>query len=328
MFGVPSWRHGGVSPPLAPYNIVLADNGEIGQFTVNWTDGFDGGMDITSYKIKVYNGDAVIGEIPAGLNQKPYTVTTVAGGTVCSVTVTAINDIGEGFESERSSEWHVSQAVAKYNTGENFTAPSTKVYKFYIVGGGGGGSSSGGTSGYGGGGSSGYYSEAEFLMNKNDVATISIGAGGIGQSNGGITSVTVKGQTITANGGIFGTKSKAGRDGGSGSGNGGYGDPVKAGGNGGRWGTNGEATGGSYQGKGQLGLPYGQYAASGNSKIPSGGSGSYFVSAVSYEGIFGFGAGNAGSQNQNASGKGCGAGGCGWQQPARNGGNGMVVILG
>lgn len=328
MFGVPSWRHGGISPPLAPYNIVLAENGEIGQFTVNWTDGFDGGMDITSYKIKVYVGDALIRAIAVGIGQKPFTVTNVDAGTICTVTVTALNAIGEGFESERSSEWHVSNAVAKYTTGENFTAPATKVYKFYIVGGGGGGSSYGGTSGYGGGGSSGYYTEAEFTMNKNDVATIAIGNGGVGQANGGVTSVTVNGQTVTANGGIFGTKSKAGRDGGSGSGNGGYGDPVKAGGNGGKWGSNGQATGGSYEGKGQLGMPYGQHEGTGNSKIPSGGSGSYFVSSVSYDGIFGFGGGYAGSHNQNATGKGCGAGGCGWKQPARNGGDGMVVILG
>ena len=328
MFGVPPWRHGGISPPLAPYNVLLTDNGEIGQFVVDWTDGFDGGMDITGYKIKVYVNDSLIQEFSAGVSDKPFTIVDVAPGTVCTVTVTAINSIGEGFESDPSSPWHVSAAVPKYSTGENFIAPASKTYKFYIVGGGGGGSSGGGSGGYGGGGSSCYYTEAEFYMNKDDVATISIGAGGIGLSNGGITSVTVQGQTITANGGIFGTSSKAGRDGGSGSGNGGYGDPVKAGGNGGRWGTNGEATGGSYQGKGQLGLPYGFYSADGNSKIPSAGSGSYFVSNVSYEGIFGFGAGYGGSHNQSATGKGCGSGGAGWKQPARNGGDGMVVILG
>lgn len=328
MFGVPPWIHSAISPPLAPYNLVLSDNGEMGQLVVAWTDGFDGGMDITGYVVRVYINDVVSSEETLTPPSNPHTITGLNPGTLCTVTVAAINDIGEGFESEPAGPWHVTTAVAKYATGDNFTAPATKVYTFYVVGGGGGGPSGGGTSGYGGGGSSGYYEEATLQMNQGEVATISIGAGGIGRSNGSTTSVTVGDRTISANGGIAGTTSKAGRDGGSGSGNGGYGDPVKAGGNGGRWGTNGQATGGSYEGKGQLGLTYGQYAAGGNSKIPSGGSGSYFVSNVPYEGIFGFGAGYAGTHNQSATGKGCGSGGAGWKQPARNGGDGMVVILG
>lgn len=331
MFGVSLRAQMGSKIPSEPLNVQLADTDTRGEVSVSWTENYAGSYPILDNTIEWYQSGTRIGGV-SGVQTNPYVVPAATDGltegNVYTFRVTARNLSGSSAQSADSIEWHVATVTSVLSNGV-FTAPSTKSYTFHVVGGGGGGATDGGTSpGYGGGGSSGYYTEHLESMVSGAEMQCSIGAGGIGSSNGSATTINLVGGPIlqTVNGGLRGLTTN-GRDGGSGSGNGGYGDPVKAGGYGGRGGTNGQATGGKVTGVGQLGLAYGTTTGI-NLKIPSGGSGSYFIGPVPYDGIYTVGAGQSGGQDQSATGRGCGSGGTSWSRPARNGGDGMVVVFG
>ena len=330
MFGVPIRSQMGAKVPAAPLNIQLDDTETRGEVSVSWTANFPGGSPILDNTIEWYQGGTRIGGV-TGVTQNPFILTPSNGiveGDIYTFRVTARNLSGDSPQSADSILWHVATVTAVLTNGV-FTAPSTKSYIFHVVGGGGGGATDGGTSpGYGGGGSSGYYVERSESMVSGAQMQCSIGAGGVGSSDGSATTINLVNGPIleTVNGGLRGLTTN-GRDGGSGSGNGGYGDPVKAGGYGGSGGTNGQATGGKVTGLGQLGIAYGVTTGT-NPKIPAGGSGSYFIGPITYNGIYGIGAGISGGQDQSATGRGCGSGGTSWSRPPRNGGNGMVVVFG
>ena len=314
---------GGVSTPTAPASVSLSDNGNVGQVVVDWTEGA-GWVNIIDYTISWYDGGVLQGSVTT--TNKPHTLSLTAGQKF-TFRVSARSLAGQGLESADSQLWHVANAVAFLSTG-TFTAPASKSYTFHVVGGGGGGSADGGSGGYGGGGSSGYYYNTIQSMTSGEQMVCNIGAGGVGSADGSASSINRPSQStiLSAAGGLRGLKTE-GRPGGSGSGNGGYGDPVKAGGYGGSGGTDGQSTGGRPRAAGQLNLPYGSTSGK-DDRIPSGGSGSYFIGPVSYGGIYGYGAGNSGGQNQNASGRGCGSGGTSWSKPARNGAAGMIIVFG
>ena len=83
-------------------------------------------------------------------------------------------------------------------TGTSYTTPSncTKIYVEFVGGGGGGGSASNGA-----GGGAGAYCAKYFTVSGSTAYTYAIGSGGAVDTDGGATTFTVGGTTITANGG-------------------------------------------------------------------------------------------------------------------------------
>lgn len=323
--GIPPRSQGGISLPLAPTNITLADTMTVGETTINWTDGYDGGDDVIDYTIAWYQGGAFQGSKTT--TSKPHTFTGPTAGQNYTFRVRARNIAGLGFESADSQLWRVATTVF-FDNSNTFTAPVSKNYVFYLVGGGGGGGQDGANP-YGAGGGGGYFSYNTITMAQGQQMTCNVGAGGGGTGTGGTSSINFvgSGTILSASGGI-GAGTGTGANGGSGGGAGSYsnGNPGGVGGSGGTAGNkNSQST--HQGGTGQLGLAYG--ATSGrDDRIPSGGSGSYKTGGVSYAGIYGHGAGASGASDGIGTGRGCGSGGATWSNPSRPAPSGMIVIFG
>lgn len=99
----------------------------------------------------------------------------------------------------------------------SYTAPATGTYNMLLVGGGGGGGCKQTAVGHGGGGG-GYIVPVTVTVAIGSVFVITIGNGGISNTDGGATTVVVAGTTYTANGGQNGGVSNNGGSGSSGGG--------------------------------------------------------------------------------------------------------------
>ncbi len=174
--------------------------------------------------------------------------------------------------------------------------------KVGVWGGGGGGGFA--LFGNGGGGGGGAYSTGTFAVTAGQSYTITYGAGGASDTNGGTTTFTGTGGTVTANGGtagvanIFGAGGN-GSAGATGNRNGGNGADEGAGGGGAGNNSNGNNASGNTAGTGGTGTP---------------------TNAAPYRG------GNGGTRGNNGSKPAGGGGGGSFFGDGGTGGNGQVVI--
>jgi hypothetical protein len=310
-----------------------------GQATISFTPGSDGGSAITNYKYST-DGTNYIAISPADASS-PITITGLTNGTTYSITLKAVNAIGDSISSASVSVTPVDPFTIETFTTigtTSWTAPLGITTVEYLIVGGGGGGGGGYDTGGGGGGGGGMVLTGSLAVTAGASYNIEVGAGGSASTN----NYPTVGETAGGTGGnsIFATITALGGDGGSGSrtqtgGSGKGGDAQNSnvssavGGSGG--GNAGTSAGGSGGGGG------GATGNGANGVAGSGGLGgtgltsSISGSSITY-GIGGSGArgsiattGSAGTAN-----RGNGGGGGGFSSGgARNGGAGGsgIVIL-
>lgn len=314
--------HNGIWPiqqtiPASPTNVigVTIEGGATVSFDAP-TD--TGGLPITEYSVIASPGGAT-----ATGSSSPINITGLTSGATYSFTVIATNALGSGNASAASPSIIIAQPYG-FTSSTTWTVPHTGSYTIYCVGGGAGSSGSYYYGNYyGAGGGSGYYNTAIVSLTQGQSLTINIGGGGGSAGSGGSTSV-VSGSTLCSAGGGSPGGNGYGGNGGSGGGPGALNSPWSSDNRGGYSGSNSRAGAGS-AGIGQLNVAYGSGT---NPYIPPGGNGSYAGGPITYDGIYGFGAGAQADNNQNGIARGGGAGGSSWAQGQHSGNGGMVVIFG
>jgi len=124
-----------------------------------------------------------------------------SGGTGCAGCVYILGPGCEYFASASGS----------------YTTPASGTFAMLLVGGGGGGGCKQTAAGHGGGGG-GYITTVSVTLSAGTVCTVTIGNGGVSNTDGGTTSVTAAGTTYTAAGGQNGGVTNNGGSGSSGGG--------------------------------------------------------------------------------------------------------------
>ncbi len=222
----------------------------------------------------------------------------------------------------------------------NFTIPfGVTTIDVFLVGGG-AGSSTEYDEGYGGAGGGYTLTEKSFAVTPGDTASVLVGAGGVGGTDGSPSTFTIASKTLTANGGKV-CKKAVGGAGGSGGGGGGQYQIVA--GNGGSDGSDGFAS--TPYNNGTQAFTYegglGQksttraFGESGGTLYAGGGGGSW--SPTGYPGSRGFGGAGGGGNGYEynstvnlATGgtpnTGGGAGGSDGMKYANDGGSGIVIV--
>jgi hypothetical protein len=202
-----------------------------------------------------------------GANALAVTGTAAFSGAITTTTQSAADNstkVATTAYVDRAAAVPGNYVAVYKTTASNYTIPAnataSSVFKFTLRGGGGGGGS-GTTSGNGGGGQGG---KATYIISglsaSSTVTVTSIGAGGAHDADGGTTSITVNGVTVTATGGkkgvvatnISGTVGGVGgtttnatiSEGGQAGGTGASGTNLVADGNGGNGGGQGGGRGG------------------------------------------------------------------------------------
>ena len=306
--------------------------------SVAFTASTNNGTTVTSY-IATSNP----GNITATGSSSPIVVSGLAGSTSYNFTVQAVNIVGTGAASASSN---------------SVTTPNFLSVPYLLVGGGGGG---GGL--IGGGGGAGGYKTGTASLDTNTSYSVTVGSGGAGGTvaafSGGAGTSSIF-NSITANGGGYGSYSAAAGNGSSGGGAGGYygtgaggtgiagqgyaggsnsgGVNVPGGGGGGAGGVggNGTTTGSNSGGSGGIGV---SSSITGTSTFygggGGGGGGSYTVATAGAGGNGGGGAGSASSTINPVGGtvnSGGGGGGSGWTNGSgvynagASGGAGVFVV--
>ena len=121
--GIPPRSQGGISLPLAPTITSVSDTSTVGQVTLNWTDGYDGGGDIIDYKITWYQGGSPVGSKTT--TSKPHTFTGPTAGQNYTFRVQARNIAGLGFQSADSQLWRIATTVAYFRRRNRISKPKS-----------------------------------------------------------------------------------------------------------------------------------------------------------------------------------------------------------
>jgi hypothetical protein len=216
--------------------------------------------------------------------------------------------------------------VNVFTSSTTYTIPYTGTWTLIAIGGGGGSGSSGNVAN---GGGSGRLTAASTSCTAGDSIVVTLGGGGgTAGDAGGATTMVRGGVTLSSGAGGDGGRGSGTGAGGSGGGGGGDGSGATYPGPGGYWGSNGNKNpgGGSAVGAGQLGVAYGLGT---DTRIPSGGAGSYAGNnGTAWAGLYGSGGGLSAAANENGIQRGGGAGGATWAQPGRSGNTGIAAIVG
>jgi hypothetical protein len=321
--------------PNTPTNIVATASGT--SVSVSFTAP-------TNVPVSSYVVTSSPGNITASGSSSPITVTGLTIGTAYTFTVVA-----QGYNGNSAT-----------SSASNSVTPTFSVDYVVVAGGGGGGNGAIGADNGGGGGAGGMRYATNFSITQGSAITVTVGAGGAGQTSGnnsvfGTITSTAGGRggggtnTVPANGGSGGGSGSAAGSTGTGSGNvGGYTPPEGYAGSakGGYWagGGGGASQTGTVDGGGGNGLyttltnlaQRGQL--SGGNYYLAGGGGGGFNSYADRKGLPGLGGGGNGadyagqwvgvaqSGTANTGGGGGGGASQGSSPPGGSGGSGIVII--
>ena len=148
------------------------------QATISFTPGSDGGSPITNYKYST-DGSTYTALSPTDTSS-PITITGLTNGVTYSITLKAVNAIGDSVASTSVSVTPITIETFTTIGTTSWTAPIGITAVEYLVVGGGGGSGGGYDNGGGAGGGGGMVLTGTLSVVSGNTYTITVGDGGAG----------------------------------------------------------------------------------------------------------------------------------------------------